>query len=105
MFFAAGCDHILGAGTQWSGPIALAVVDGRVRFTISSHGNFLFGQQWSQQTQEGIIVELAFRGTDLVQVRLHPYIMLNQAQPALTDPLTDGAYVLDRVFDDSDLGY
>ena len=62
------------------------------------HGNFLFGQSWSQQTQEGVTLELAFRGTQLVQARMHPYVMLEQAQTNLTDPETDGSYVLRRIF-------
>jgi hypothetical protein len=72
---------------------------------MASHGNFLFGQGWSQQTQEGVIVELPFRGTTLAQARLHPYVMLDQAQVNLTDPRTDGAYVLGRIFKNSDTTY
>ncbi len=104
--FNAGCDHILGAGSHWAGPMAFARDDsGELHFTMASHGNFLFGQDWSQQTQEGVIVELAFRGTTLVQARMHPYIMLLQAQANLIDPETDGHYVLQRVFDNSELDY
>ena len=68
-----------------------------------SHGNFLFGQEWSQQTQEGVLLELAFDGTDLVQARMHPYVMLEQAQTNLTDPETDGLYVLNRIYEASGL--
>jgi poly-gamma-glutamate capsule biosynthesis protein CapA/YwtB (metallophosphatase superfamily) len=104
IFFEAGCDHILGHGTHWSGPIDFtALDDGRIGFTVMSHGNFLFGQEWSQQTQEGVIVELAFRGTELAQARMHPYIMLEQAQTNLTDPATDGLWVLNRIYEASDL--
>lgn len=105
-FFGAGCDQVLGHGTHWSGPIDFGTdAHGRVQVTMVSHGNFLFGQDWSQQTQEGVIVELAFSGKRLVQARLHPYIMLLQAQTNLTDPETDGAYVLRRIFEASDTGY
>jgi poly-gamma-glutamate capsule biosynthesis protein CapA/YwtB (metallophosphatase superfamily) len=106
LFYAAGCDHILGHGTHWSGPIDFVPIEGGgVHFTVASHGNFLFGQGWSQQTQEGVIVELAFRGTTLVQARMHPYVMLDQAQTNLTDPETDGSYVLQRIFESSDVSY
>lgn len=106
LFYDAGCDHIVGHGTHWSGPIDFVPrPEGGPHFTIASHGNFLFGQSWSQQTQEGVIAELAFRGTTLVQARLHPYIMLEQAQANLTDPPTDGSYVLQRIFDNSDVSY
>ncbi len=103
--FKAGCDHILGAGSHWAGPMAFAKDDRGLHFTMASHGNVLFGQDWSQQTQEGVIVELSFRGTMLVQARMHPYIMLLQAQANLTDPATDGHYVLQRVFESSELDY
>ena len=88
-FFDAGCDQVIGHGTHWSGPIEIgADADGGDHVTMVSHGNFLFGQEWSQQTQEGVILELAFRGTELAQARMHPYIMLEQAQTNLTDPST-----------------
>jgi hypothetical protein len=41
----------------------------------------------------------------VAQVRLYPYIILDQAQPALTDPLTDGGHVLRRVYDSSGWAY
>ena len=104
VFFDAGCDHVLGHGTHWSGPIEITPADdGDHRVTMVSHGNFLFGQEWSQQTQEGVTLELAFRGTELVQARMHPYIMLEQAQTNLTDPETDGLYVLNRIYEASGL--
>jgi poly-gamma-glutamate capsule biosynthesis protein CapA/YwtB (metallophosphatase superfamily) len=104
--FDAGCDEILGHGTHWSGPIDFTTDDGGdVHVTMVSHGNFLFGQDWSQQTQEGVIMELAFSGTRLVQARMHPYIMLLQAQTNLTGPETDGGYVLNRIFAASDVSY
>jgi poly-gamma-glutamate capsule biosynthesis protein CapA/YwtB (metallophosphatase superfamily) len=104
VFFDAGCDHVLGHGTHWSGPIEITPTDdGDHRVTMVSHGNFLFGQGWSQQTQEGVTLELAFLGTRLVQARMHPYIMLEQAQTNLTDPETDGLYVLNRIYEASGL--
>jgi poly-gamma-glutamate capsule biosynthesis protein CapA/YwtB (metallophosphatase superfamily) len=102
VFFDAGCDHVIGHGTHWSGPIEIAPAgDGDHRVTMVSHGNFLFGQEWSQQTQEGVLLELAFRGTELAQARMHPYIMLEQAQTNLTDAESDGLYVLNRIYEAS----
>ena len=106
LFFDAGCDHVMGHGTHWASAVDFTRrADGGIGFTILSHGNFLFGQGWSQQTQEGVIPELTFRGTELVQLRLHPYVMIDQAQANLTDPQTDGRYVLERVFGASDETY
>jgi poly-gamma-glutamate capsule biosynthesis protein CapA/YwtB (metallophosphatase superfamily) len=104
VFFDAGCDHVIGHGTHWSGPIEITPADdGDHRVTMVSHGNFLFGQEWSQQTQEGVLLELAFQGTRLAQARMHPYIMLEQAQTNLTDPETDGLWVLNRIYEASGL--
>ena len=104
VFFDAGCDHVIGHGTHWSGPIEItADADAGHHVTMVSHGNFLFGQEWSQQTQEGVTLELAFSGTELIQARMHPYIMLEQAQTNLTDPATDGLGVLNRIYEASGL--
>jgi poly-gamma-glutamate capsule biosynthesis protein CapA/YwtB (metallophosphatase superfamily) len=104
-WFAAGVDQILGSGTHWASAISVTQPDPAKgwRLAVTSHGNFLFGQDWSRQTQEGIVYEVTFRGRDLVQVRLHPYIVMNGAQPSLTDGRTDGAYVQRQVLSVSDL--
>ena len=49
-------------------------------------GNYMYGQPWWQQTQEGVILDMTFRGKTLVNVRLHPYVMILSARPALTRP-------------------
>jgi poly-gamma-glutamate capsule biosynthesis protein CapA/YwtB (metallophosphatase superfamily) len=98
-FDEAGCDHVVGAGTHLAGPLLIGnATSGKPRLVMASQGNYLFGQAWAQTVQEGVILELAFRGTDLVNVRLHPYIMLRQAQASLIDPQTDGRYVLGRIW-------
>jgi len=103
-YLDAGCDHILGQGTHYAGPMEFTTgADGKTHLTVVSAGNFLFGQGWSQDTQEGVVFELTFRGTDLVQARPHPFVTLDQAQTNLTDPEGDGSYVLQRMFESSDL--
>jgi hypothetical protein len=98
-FDDAGCDHVVGAGTHLAGPLLLRTpAGGKASLVMASQGNYLFGQAWAQTVQEGVILELAFRGTELVNVRLHPYIMLRQAQASLIDPQTDGRYVLGRIW-------
>jgi len=102
LYFDAGCDHILGQGTHYAGPIDLDVdEEGTARLTVMSSGNFLFGQGWSQDTQEGVVFELTFRDADLVQARMHPYVTMDQAQTNLTDPEGDGHYVLERILEHS----
>ena len=100
----AGADHIVGADFHWAG--AISITPGGAsgyRFVSASQGNFWFGQDWSRQTQEGIVTTLTFVGTQLVQVRLVPTIVLDDAQPNLTDPATDGQFVLQQVLSVSTL--
>jgi hypothetical protein len=39
----------------------------------------------------------------LVNLRLHPYVMILAARPALLDPEADGRYVLQRIWKISEL--
>jgi hypothetical protein len=104
-FDAAGCDHVIGEGTHVAGPMVLTQRANGVRLVVASTGNYMFGQDFWQRTQEGVISEQVFRGTKLVNVRLRPYVMVRAARAALTDPEADGKYVLQRIWKNSDLDY
>jgi hypothetical protein len=97
-FDDAGCDHVIGSGTHVAGPLLLEDFSGDPRLILASPGNYMFGQGWWQEAQEGVILEMTFRGTRLVNVRLHPTVQVLQARPALTDPQGDGRYVLERIW-------
>jgi poly-gamma-glutamate synthesis protein (capsule biosynthesis protein) len=94
---AAGVDHIVGADFHWAGALSITWTGSAYRYAGSSQGNFWFGQDWSRQTQEGILTSLTFVGTRLAQVRLTPTVVLDNAQPNLVDPATDGQFVLRQV--------
>ncbi len=47
-------------------------------------GNLVFDQDWSEMTMQGAIVELRYHGTDLVQARIHPTLVVDDAQPNLS---------------------
>lgn len=90
----AGADLVIGNHAHWAG--AMEVYRGvPIWYAL---GNFVFDQTWSEPTMEGIVLELTFRGTGLVQVRMHPTLILDRAQPNLLDPAGDGKVVLGRVF-------
>ncbi len=97
-FDEAGCDHVIGSGTHVAGPLLLQGGVDDVRLVLASPGNYMFGQGWWQETMEGLIVDMTFRGTKLVNVRLHPTVQVLQARPALLDPEGDGSYVLERIW-------
>ncbi len=102
---AAGCDQVLAGGLHIAGGTFLDTGPTGVRVINAGPGNYQYGQDWWQLTQEGVIPEMTFVGTKLVNLRLHPYVMINAARPALTDPEGDGHYVLDRIWKNSELDY
>jgi poly-gamma-glutamate capsule biosynthesis protein CapA/YwtB (metallophosphatase superfamily) len=104
-FDAAGCDEVIGAGTHFAGPMLLRQLNGHLGLVMASEGNLVFGQDWWQDTQEGILMTVAFRGTQLANVHLYPYVMVANARGALTDPTADGHYVMQRVWANSTVDY
>jgi hypothetical protein len=63
---------------------------------VYSMGDFIFDLDRSEQTDEGLIVELTFDGSRLAQIDIHPTIELDRSQPNLLDP-TDGQLILERI--------
>ncbi len=90
----AGADMVIGNHAHWAA--ALEVYDGKpIWYAL---GNFVFDQTWSIPTMEGITLELTFDGTDLVQAKMRPHLILDKAQPNFLDPLGDGKAVLNQIF-------
>ncbi len=93
----AGADMVIGNHAHWVG--AMEVYKGRpIWYAL---GNFVFDQTWSEPTSEGLLLELTFTGRRLAQVRLHPTIILDGAQPNFLDPAGDGRVVLGQLYDAS----
>jgi hypothetical protein len=90
----AGADVVIGNHAHWAGAMEI-YQDKPIFYAL---GNFVFDQDWSEFTMEGITVELTFRGTDLIQIRLRPHLILDDAQPNFLDPAGDGRVVLSQVF-------
>ncbi len=93
--FAAGTDHVIGADFHWAG--AISITPGGAsgnHLAVASQGNFWFGQNWSRQTEEGYMTMMTFVGRRLVQVRLIPTVVLDNAQANLVNPATDGQFIL-----------
>lgn len=93
----AGADMVIGNHAHWVG--AMEVYKGRpIWYAL---GNFVFDQDWSEPTMEGITLELTFRGTDLIQVRIRPHVILDKSQPNFMDPAGAGKVVMGQLFDAS----
>lgn len=90
----AGADMVIGNHPHWAQ--AMEVYKGHpIWYAL---GNFTFDQTWSEPTMEGISLEFTFSGTRLVQVWLHPHLVLDWAQPNFLDPAGSGKVVLDQIF-------
>ncbi len=85
-----GVDLVLGAHSHVPGGIG--DIDGTPVFY--SLGNFIFDQNWSTDTTEGVLLEMTWQGSTLVQARLHPFLTVDQAQPNLLNPRTDDGKAL-----------
>jgi poly-gamma-glutamate synthesis protein (capsule biosynthesis protein) len=93
----AGADVVIGNHAHWAG--AMEVYKGKpIWYAL---GNFVFDQTWSELTMEGMTLELTFHGSELVQARMRPHIILDKAQPNLLDPAGDGRVVMGQVFEAS----
>ncbi|MEA2196298.1 MAG: hypothetical protein QOJ25_349 [Solirubrobacteraceae bacterium] len=90
----AGADIVIGNHPHWAG--AVEVYKGKP--TFYALGDFVFNIDRSEQTEEGITLELTYSGTRLVQAQMHPYLILDGSQPNFLDPARSGKIVLDQVF-------
>jgi poly-gamma-glutamate synthesis protein (capsule biosynthesis protein) len=90
----AGADIVIGNHPHWAG--AVEVYKGKP--TFYALGDFVFNIDRSEQTEEGITLELTYSGTRLVQAQMHPYLILDGSQPNFLDPAGSGKTVLDQVF-------
>jgi poly-gamma-glutamate capsule biosynthesis protein CapA/YwtB (metallophosphatase superfamily) len=90
---AAGADVVIGSHPHWVG--AMESIGSTL--VLYSLGDFIFDLPRSEQTDEGLIVELTFVGRRLAQLELHPTIELDRSQPNLLDPTGDGRVVIDRI--------
>jgi len=90
----AGADMIIGNHAHWAAE--MEIYKGKpIWYAL---GNLVFDQTWSEETMEGLTLELTFRGKGLAQVRMRPHAILDKAQPNFLDPAKDGKIVMDRVF-------
>ena len=95
---AAGADLILGSHSHFTGAVeAIARPTGGPVFVAYSLGDLLFDLNYSESTQEGVVADLTYVGKRLVQIELHPTLMVDHSQANLLDPAGDGKRVLDRI--------
>lgn len=93
---ASGADLIIGNHPHWVQGIEII----GETFVAYSHGNFLFDQTWSRETQEGAIGEYIFYEDKLISVKFYPVLVDHSYQPRILGA-QEGAHILKRMEDAS----
>lgn len=93
----AGASAVIGSHPHWVQ--GMEVYAGRP--IVYSLGNFIFDQDWSEETKQGLILHLTFDGTRLIGLRLVPIMIENFYRPRLVEG-AQALAVLDRVWQSSD---
>jgi poly-gamma-glutamate capsule biosynthesis protein CapA/YwtB (metallophosphatase superfamily) len=65
-------------------------------FVSYALGNFVFDQDWSLETQQGVVLEAVFHGARLVSVRFLPVHIYDEHQPHWAEP-SEGESILARM--------
>ena len=94
----AGAALVLGSHAHWVQ--AVEFYDGA--FIAYGLGNFVFDQDWSVETTQGVILQTSFVDGRLASVRFQPVQIRDLHQPHFVDRPT-GRRILDRMFGVSDL--
>ena len=94
----AGAAMVLGSHAHWVQ--AFEFYEGA--FIAYGLGNFVFDQDWSVETTQGVILHAGFVGARLASVRFVPIQIEALHQPRILDRV-QGRPILDRMFSVSDL--
>ena len=94
----AGADMVLGNHPHWTQGIERY----KGKLIIYSMGNFVFDQDWSEATMEGMLLHLYWRGGTLASVRYVPTKDVSRCQPKVMTP-AEAVGVFNRMWGGTDL--
>ena len=89
----AGAGLVVGNHPHW---VQAAEVIDRT-YVAYALGNFVFDQDWSVPTQQGVVLEAAFHGVELKGVRYYPIRIVDEHQPVFAEP-AEAREILDRIW-------
>jgi poly-gamma-glutamate capsule biosynthesis protein CapA/YwtB (metallophosphatase superfamily) len=93
-----GADIVIGSHCHWVQ--GMEVYNGKP--IIYSLANFVFDQEWSLETKQGLIMHLVFRQNRVVGIRFVPVLIEDFYQPHLVDGATK-VQILNRIWQSTDL--
>jgi len=92
----AGADLIIGNHPHWVQGVELY----KEGFIVYAHGNFIFDQEWSRETKEGVVGSYVFSNNKLVDVNFTPIVIEDYARPRLALE-SEGERILEHMRDSS----
>ncbi len=75
----SGADLIIGNHPHW----IQSVEKYKGKHITYAHGNFIFDQEWSQKTKEGVVGKYTFKDKELINVEFFPVQINDYGQPSL----------------------
>lgn len=73
----SGADLVIGNHPHWIKPVEFY----KDKLITYAHGNFVFDQEWSQKTKEGVVGKYTFYEKDLIGVEFLPIEIVDYGQP------------------------
>ena len=73
----SGADLVIGNHPHWVQPIEIY----KDKLITYAHGNFVFDQEWSLKTKQGVIGKYTFYDNQLIDVEYLPILIENYGQP------------------------
>ena len=95
---AAGASLVIGNHPHWVQAVE-EFDDGAVAYAL---GNFVFDQNWSVATTQGMVLEVGFDRERVLGYRLRPIVIRDIHRPEFVDPADEGDPILRRVWDATD---
>lgn len=77
----SGADLIIGNHPHWIQPVEIY----KGKLINYAHGNFVFDQQWSLKTKQGVVGKYTFYGNQLIDAEFVPVIIEDFGQPRLAN--------------------
>ncbi len=77
----SGADLVIGNHPHWVQGVEFY----KGKLITFAHGNFIFDQTWSIETQEGVVGEYTFYGNTLVDIHYKPIVVDKSYQPTFTE--------------------
>jgi poly-gamma-glutamate synthesis protein (capsule biosynthesis protein) len=92
----SGADLVIGNHPHWIKPIEQY----KNKLITYAHGNFVFDQEWSQKTKEGVVGRYVFIGKNLVDVEFLPVEIKDYGQPYFLEG-EKKQKILDEMYEES----